>query len=72
MLEYVDGWSLLSLISDETATRKGSGHEINFHTSVFANSWLDRCLSSGHPCGCGYSADRRFSNASALVEDLGK
>ena len=42
MLGYVEGRSLLSLISDVTATRKGSGHEINSHTSVFTTSWLDR------------------------------
>ena len=34
MLRYADGWSLLSLISDVGATRKGSEHEINSHTSV--------------------------------------
>ena len=67
MLGYADGWSFLSLISDVTATRKGSGHKINSHTSVFATSWLDRCLGSGHPCGCGYAADGRVSNASALL-----
>ena len=38
MLRQADGLSLLSLISDVTATRKGSGHEINSHTSVFAAS----------------------------------
>ena len=66
MLGYVEGRSLLSLISDVTATRKGWGHEINSHTSVFTTSWLNRCLGSGHPYGCGYDADGRVSNASAL------
>ena len=44
MLRQTDGWSLLSLISDVTTTRKGAGHEINSHTSIFAISWLERCL----------------------------
>ncbi len=33
MLRYADGWSLLSLISDVAAIRKGTGYEINSYTS---------------------------------------
>ena len=65
MLRQADEWSLLSVISDVAATRKESGYELNSHTSVFATSWLDRCLESGHSCGCGHAADGRLSNASA-------
>lgn len=71
MLRQADEWSLLSVISDVAATRKESGYELNSHTSVFATSWLDRCLESGHPCGCGNAADGRLSNASALAHGLG-
>ena len=66
MRRQADEWSLLSVISDVVATRKGAGYGMNSHTSAFATSWLDRCLESGHPCGCGHAADGRLSNASAL------
>ena len=33
MLRCADGWSLLSLISDVAATRKGVGYEIDSYTS---------------------------------------
>lgn len=38
MLRKPDEWSLLSLISDVTATRKGVGDEAKSQTSVFATS----------------------------------
>ena len=66
MRRQADEWSLLSVISDVVATRKGAGYGMNSHTSAFATSWLDRCLESGHPCGCSHAADGRLSNASAL------
>ena len=47
------GSQSLSLRCD--ATRMGARSEINSHTSVLATLWFDRCLGSGHPCGCSHA-----------------
>ncbi len=41
--------------SPHSATHKGSWHIAYACTSVFGTSCLDRCLWSGHPCGCRYT-----------------
>ena len=42
-------------IPPPSATRKGSWHNAYDYTSVVGTSCLDRCLWSGHPCGCRYA-----------------